>query len=211
MPYVEHDSACILPSALHMIKASTHYVFQVRVMRGGGKDPLILPCQKIVALVKSTTDSITTSLGPGGFKIVTRNIECMLADCEDEIASTQTTEFVLSSTCPVENVTSYKLNPPRGKAQHALVTITGKLDEAFIVDQVQHLTPDEATDAKESLWKTLLVACMASSKDYKRDAPWTEVENPANAKRCKVLGRAPTDAVLPNKLAVVLHSATTLA
>ena len=105
----------------------------------------------------------------------------MLADCEDEIAYTQTTEFVLSSTCPVDNVTSYKLIPPCGKAQHALVTITGKPDDAFIVDQVQHLTPDEATDAKESLWKTLLVACMASSKDYKRETPWTEVENPANA------------------------------
>ena len=97
----------------------------------------------------------------------------------------------------MENVTAYKLDPPRGKAQHALVTITGKSSDAFVVDHVQHLTPDEASQAKESLWKTLLVACKASSKDLKRDAAWTEDQSPANAKRCKVLGRAPTDAAIP--------------
>ena len=57
MPYVEHDSACILPSALHMVTASMQYAFQVRVPRASQKPPLVLPCQKIVALVKSTTNS----------------------------------------------------------------------------------------------------------------------------------------------------------
>ena len=51
MPYVEHDSACILPSALHMVTASMQYAFQVRVPRADKKNPLVLPCQKIVALV----------------------------------------------------------------------------------------------------------------------------------------------------------------
>ena len=109
MPCVEHDSACILPSALHMVKASSHYLFQVRFMRGADKDPLMIPCQKIVSLVKSTTDSSTDPLGSAGFKVVTRDVECMLANCDDQGAATKSSKFVLSSTCPMETVTSYKL------------------------------------------------------------------------------------------------------
>ena len=97
----------------------------------------------------------------------------------------------------METVTFFKLDPPRGKAQYALVTITAKLGDAFVVDHVQHLTEEEALQAKESMWKTLLVACMASSKDRKRDASWTENENPASAKRCKALGQAHTDSAIP--------------
>ena len=149
MPYVEHDSACILPSALHMVTASMHYAFQVRVPRVAQNNPFVLPCQKIVALVESTTNSITTPLGSAGFKLVTRNIDCMLADKDSSHTPTQ--QFVLSSTCPMETVTSFKLDPACGKAQHALVTITAKLGDVFVVDHVQHLTEEEALQAKESL------------------------------------------------------------
>ena len=58
----------------------------------------------------------------------------MLADKDSSHTPTQ--KFVLSSTCPMETVTSFKLDPPRGKAQHALVTITAKLGDAFVVDHV---------------------------------------------------------------------------
>ena len=70
----------------------------------------------------------------------------------------------------------------------------------LVVEHVQHLSGEEALQAKESLWNTLLLACMASSKDRKRDAPWSEEENPSRSKRCKVLGRAPTDAAIPANL-----------
>lgn len=198
MPHVEHDSACILPCALHMVKARSHYAFQIRISDDEG--PFTLPCQKIVCLVKSTKDSSAEPLGTAGFKVVTRDVECVLGDCDDQDLSRKASKFVLSSTCPVENVTSYKLNPPRGKAQYALVTITSKLGDVFVVDHVQHLTPDEASDAKESLWQLLMLACRTSMKDLKRDAPWTEEASPAKAKRCRTLGRAPTEAAIPSKI-----------
>ena len=125
---------------------------------------------------------------------------------EKDKSHTPTQKFVLSSTCPLETVTSFKHDPPRGKAQHALVTITAKVGDAFVVEHVQHLSEEEALQAKESLWNTLLLACMASSKDRKRNAPWSEKENPSSAKRCKVLGRAPTDAVIPANLVGTISS-----
>ena len=201
MPQVEHDSACILPCALNMVKASSHYAFQIRIMRGADEDPFTIPCQKIICLVKSTKDSGTEPLGAAGFKVVTRDVECMLGDCVFAPGvSREPSKFVLSSTCPVENVTSYKLNPPRRGAQCALVTITGKVRDVFVVDQVQHLTPDEASDAKESLSQLLLLACRTSLKDLKRDAKWSEGMSPATAKRCRTLGRAPTGAPIPSNI-----------
>ncbi len=125
----------------------------------------------------------------------------MLGDCVFAPGvSREPSKFVLSSTCPVENVTSYKLNPPRRGAQCALVTITGKVRDVFVVDQVQHLTPDEASDAKESLSQLLLLACRTSLKDLKRDAKWSEGMSPATAKRCRTLGRAPTGAPIPSNI-----------
>ena len=80
MPQVEHDSACILPCSLHMVKTSSHYAFQIRVVQGVGMDPFMIPCQKIMCLVKSTKSSTTHSLG-AGFKVVTRDVKCMLGNC----------------------------------------------------------------------------------------------------------------------------------
>ena len=81
----------------------------------------------------------------------------MLADCDGQIDSTQSSKFVLSSTCPVDHVTSHKLNTPCGKAQYALVKIPTKLCDALVVGKVQRLTQEEASQAKDSLWKTFLV------------------------------------------------------
>jgi hypothetical protein len=196
MPQMEFDSACIVPGALHMVKASSHYAFQLQMQRADDKDPLLIPCQKIVGLVKSTKNSTTEPLGTVGFKVVTKEVECMLGARLEPNASAQNSKFVLSSTCPVGNVTSYKLDPPRGSAQYALVTITGKIGEVFVVEKVQQLPEKEAKDAQESLCQLFLLAANLSLQDLKRNAPWTEDHSPAQAKRCRVLGRAPTDAAL---------------
>ena len=191
MPHVEHDSACILPSALQMVKACSHYAFQVRASCGAPTSPLLLPCQKIISLVKSTKPSTPHPLG-AGFKVVTRDIEDMLGDDLNDSPSATTPKFVLSSTCTLENLTSYKLDPPRGGTQHALVTITGKIDDVFVVDQVQLLDPGEAAEAKRSLSQLLHLAVRIYQKDSKRNCPWDNNMSPVQAKRCRVLGRSPT-------------------
>lgn len=196
MPPADHDSAAILPCPLHMVKSSAHYAFQIDVLLDGAKKPLTLPCQKIICLVKSTSNSKTEALGKTGFKVVTPDVECVLADAMPDgvvqPVGDKKMKFVLSSTCHVENITSYKLDPPRKGAQFALVTITNKLNDVFVVDYVQHLTPEEASSAKVSLWKLLILACHTSSGSLKRKQEWSEAESPAHAKQCRVLGRSPT-------------------
>ena len=191
MPHVEHDSACMLPSALHMVKACAHYAFQVRAPTGADTPPLMIPCQKIISLVKSTKSSVTQPLG-SGFKVVTPDIEDMLGDDLKDSPSTTTQKFILSSTCTLENLTAYTLEAPRGGTQHALVTITSKIEDLFVVDQVQLLSADQAAQAKQSLSQLLQLAIRMKQKDFKRNSPWDDTMSPVQAKRCRVLGRSPT-------------------
>jgi Mrp family chromosome partitioning ATPase len=92
----------------------------------------------------------------------------------------------------LENLTAYKLDAPRGGTQHALVTITSKIDDVFVVYQVQHLSADQAAQAKQSLSQLLQLAIRMNQKDFKRNSPWDDTMSPVQAKRCRVLGRSPT-------------------
>ena len=92
----------------------------------------------------------------------------------------------------MDSLTSYKLDPPRGGAQCALVTITSKIDDVFVVEHVQHLSPSEAEAAKIALRQLLLLASRGGLKYLKRNAPWTDDISPAKARRCRSLGRSPT-------------------
>ena len=77
--------------------------------------------------------------------------------------------------------------------QYALVTVTEKVDDMLVVEQVQLLNEEEALGAKASLLKLLGVAVAMNSKDnYKRMAAWNAEESPAKAKQCRRLGRSPT-------------------
>jgi hypothetical protein len=73
-----------------------------------------------------------------------------------------------------------------------LVTITNKIDDVFVVDQVQLLSPEQAAQAKASLSQLLHLAIEMNQKDFKRNAPWDDTMSPVQAKRCRVLGRSPT-------------------
>jgi len=151
----------------------------------------MIPCQKILSLVKSTKSSTTQLLGTG-FKVVTRDIEDMLGDEVKDSPSTTRPKFVLSSACTLENLTVYKLDPPRGGGQHALVTITRQIDDVFVVEQVQPLSPQEAAAAKQSLSQLFQLAVRINQKDRKRNSLWNDNMSPVKAKQCRILGRSPT-------------------
>ena len=185
LPQMGTDTACLLPAPLDLVKACAHYAFQVR-MPGG----LVMPCQKIVALVKSTESSDPAPIGTG-YKLVTRNVEDVLAT--EAAGAEEQKRIVLSSMCTLGNVNVYKLDPPRGGAQHAVVTITGQVDGAYIVEHVQQVSAEDAAAAKVSLLKLLQVAVEINSQDSdKRKREWNEDESPAKARKCRVLGRCPT-------------------
>lgn len=198
MPTLDNDTSCILPGALHMLKTSSHYAFQVCLPKSSGGESLRMPCQKVLSVVKSTKSSVSHSLG-SGFKLVTQDIEDVLGSDVPQLASATPTKFVLSSTCTLENLTAYRLDPPRSGPQHALVTITGKVDDAFVVEQVQLLTPAEAADAQASLLKLLHLAVHLHT-NRKRAVPWDDQASPAKAKKCRALGRSPTSADIDKDL-----------
>ena len=186
MPELTTDTACILAAPLHLVKACTHYAFQVCMPSG-----IVMPCQKILTLVKSTKKSQLVEIGQG-YKLVTADVEDILAQ-DIPLAADITQKFVLSSTCTLENLPAYRLDPPRGSAQHALVTITGQVDDVFVADQVQLLNTEEAAQATTSLLKLLQLAIELNTPSViKRIGTWTENESPSAAKKCRTLGRCPT-------------------
>ena len=71
------DTSCILPASLHMIKESACYNFEVVCPSGSGCLDLVMPCQKIMALVRSTEKSVldpTVKMAEGTYKLLTPNV-----------------------------------------------------------------------------------------------------------------------------------------
>jgi hypothetical protein len=190
----ENDTSSNIPAALHMLQESACYAFTVSCSMQGMN--MLIPCQKVVALVMATEKSKAEQVNDRGFKVTTSNVKCMLAT--DAAVADQT--YTLCTLCTVDSLPQYRLDPVRGKCQPALVTISGKIDEAFIVEQVQLLAPDIADKAKASLRTLLLVAMHLHSRDKKRQVIWNEQSSPGSAKKCRTLGRSATDAeVTPPK------------
>ena len=125
------ETATIIPAALNMVKSSPSYASQVHAPTASG-DLIKIPCQKIIALVKSTKPSQTEPLGTG-FKVVTPDVEDLLATNDGQAAAAK---YTLSAVCTLENLPAYRLDPPRGGAQHALVTITAQEKDMFFVETV---------------------------------------------------------------------------
>ena len=99
-----------------------------------------MPCQKIMALVRSTEKSVLVSTGnmaEGTYKLVTPNVECVLSSDDPQLASCK---YSLTATCNMINVSAFRLDPlTRGKPQHALITITAMDGDSFVVETVQLL------------------------------------------------------------------------
>ena len=123
---------------------------------------------KILALVRSTKNSNPTPLG-SGFKLITPDVEDLLST-EDAGQMKHT----LSAICTPEKLTQYRLDPPRGGTQHALVIVTAKTDASFVVESVQLLSSEEAAQAKQSLLKVLHMAMHIHGRDRKHSLEWNE-------------------------------------
>ena len=190
------DTSCILPAALHMIKESACYNFEVVYPSGCGGIDQAMPCQKIIALVRSTEKSVpdpNVKMAEGTFKLVTSNVECFLSSDDSHLASRK---YSLTATCSMLNLPGFRLDPVRGKPQHALITITAKLGDNFVVETVQLLDAEGAAQAKESLTKLQFLAMNIQARDKKRQVAWTEEACPVQAKKCRILGRSGTDAAI---------------
>ena len=120
-----------------------------------------------------------------------------LLGSETEAASE--TKYTLSAMCSLSNLTQYKVDPPRGGKQDALVLITAKSNDSFVTESVQLLTPEEAADVKQSLLKMQQLAMHIHVRDRKHARHWDDEISPTCARKCSRIGRSPTDLPLPNQ------------
>ena len=96
-----------------------------------------------------------------GFKLITPDVEDLLS-AEDAGQMKHT----LSAICALEVLTQYRLDPPRGGTQHALVIVTAKTDASFVVESAQLLSAEEAAQSQAAPAKrcsTLLCISMAGT------------------------------------------------
>ena len=77
---------------------------------------------------------LPTPLG-SGFKLITPDVEDMLGTENTNQAAGQM-KHTLSATCTLDNLPQYRLDPPRGGTQHALVIVTAKTDVSFVIESV---------------------------------------------------------------------------
>ena len=186
-----NHSCGIRPACLRNIRQSAQYALAVAEDDAIGGTVLV-PCQKVVALVRSKDRSKPEQLG-NGFNLVTNGVQDVIPVAADAPTSEQ--EFTLTTMCTADNLTQYKLDPPRGQKQHALVTITDMVKEGeFVVETVQLVTQEHVNALTTSMitW-TRLAKELVVGDSGKRSLPWTEFSSPAGAKKCRVLGRSPTD------------------
>ena len=76
--------------------------------------------------------------------------------------------------------------------------VTAKTEDSFVIESVQFLNSEEAAQVKHSLLKLLHLAMHIHVRDRKRAVEWSDAFSPVDARKCRRVGRSPTDAPLPD-------------
>ena len=193
---LEHTEACTdacVPAGIGMIRKDPHYGLAVSYV----VEQLIIKkrCTRAVALVIATSASKSDNLNEG-YQMVTENVK----DALDE-----SFQCTLISFCTVRASPDYQLKPARGqKTQTAFVVIADVLEPGsaekppvFLVEFLERIPDTEAMVAPEHMRRLIhfasLTAKMQGSNPQKE---WTEETSPANAGKCRRLGKSPTDDLL---------------
>ena len=111
----------------------------------------------------------------------------------------------LMSFCTVKSSPDYQLKPNRGqKTQMAFVTITDVLEAGsaekppvFLVESLEKIPDTEALSAPDHMRRLIYFASLtAQMQGTRSQRVWTEDVSPANAGKCRRLGKSPTDELL---------------
>ena len=219
LPLLLHSADSVLPATLAMIRKSDHYSMAVEYVtqqvppslsqvaskaEPGAK--MLRPCSRAVALVLSTKRSKVSNTAAGGYKLVTDDV----VDCLQTDSTGVPLKYELTCFCTLDNVTDFKLDPPKGaKAQAALISVTGVIGvitdsaeqpvKGLLIDDVHLLSLEDANALKPMLTKMLYFAALSGQISRKRERePWSPTENPGQASACRALGRSPTGPALPD-------------
>ena len=216
----------VLPAALSMIRKSEHYSLAVQYITQSVPEDLVSvaskatpgltmlrPCSRVVVPVVSYKRSQVFPLGASGHRLVTPGVVDLLhVDSAEQpgSASHRQCKYEIVTFCTLDNVTDYKLDPPKtSKEQAALISVTGVMEvdpenaqqpiKGFIADEVQHITSEEANALKAIYGHMMYSAALAGQVSRKRDREsWSQEEHPGKAGRCRTLGRSPTGPKLPD-------------
>ena len=219
------DSA--LPATLSMIRKSEHYSLAVQYVTQNVPEEfvkfaskaragltMLRACSRVLVLVASCKRSQVLPLGSSGHKLVTPNVVDLLhTDSVEQPGSAphQQCKYEIVTFCTLDNVTDYKLDPPKNaKELAALISVTGVTDvdpdnaeqpiKGFVADEIELLKPEEANVLK-ALWNQKLYFAALAGQIFsrKRDREtWSSEEHPAQAAQCRVLGKSPTGPELPD-------------
>ena len=190
-----NDTSAILPATLDMVEASLHYAFTVRLKANDGST-IQLPCQKVIALVLSSQSCETFQTESGSFYITTKGIEDAFSE-ENASKATDKKTYTLSAMCTLSNLTQYRLDGTKKQKQAAIVILACKTQNAFIVESMHCLQPNEVSAMRNSLQRLQFFAMHIHCRDRKRTVQWSDDFSPVASKRCRLIGRSPTDIPLP--------------
>ena len=106
------------------------------------------------------------------------------------------------SFCTVKTSPDYQLKPARGmKTQTAFVVITDVLEEGsadkppvLLVESLEKIPDEDAAAALDHIRRLIQFASLtAKMQGTSATRQWTDDISPANAHKCRRLGKAPTD------------------
>ena len=154
-------------------------------------------CKRALTLVRATKASETEKIG-ADFMMITK-------DVEDPLEPTKQFSCTMVAFCALKAAADYQLKPLRGQTKQTAAVVISSVLEAgsagkppkYLVDSIEKMDPTEAEHAAEHMNKRIrfagLIAKMQGTGSKRELAmPWTDEKSPANASKCRKLGRAPT-------------------
>jgi hypothetical protein len=187
-----HTDACAA-AGISMIKKDPHYGLSITYMVEG--DVVKKRCTRAVALVIANNASKSDNMNEG-YQMITEGVSDPL---------NKSFVCTLLSFCTLRTSPDYQLKPSRGmKTQTAFVVIADVLEAGsaekppvFLVESLEKIPDAEAETAPDHISRLIHFASLTAKmqgKGSKRE--WTDETSPANARKCRRLGKSPTDDLL---------------
>ena len=153
-------------------------------------------CTRAMTLVHAPNASRMEKMNEG-YQMITEGVS-------DPLDSNFTCNLI--AFCTLQSAPDYQLKPKRGQAGPTLafVTISDVLIPAsdghpatFLAESIDKVSDDEAAAAPEHFRRMIhFTALAADQQGSKQSAGWTEDISPANAGKCRRVGKSPTDEAL---------------
>ena len=180
-------TSAILPATIGMVVPSNLYTLLVQYP---GDDIDAQPCSKVWMLVKAMEKSHWASAG--SCTITTDNIQDAFDPVNfPEMPKAQPKKLV--AMCTTESMPAFRFLPSRGKPQYGLVVVSSHTSDTLFAESVEILSEDDLAPLQRSMKLEMLLVRHLLSKSNEKPKTWTDEHSPAAAKRCRFLGKSPTD------------------